>query len=174
VRALWYARDGVAARRDSAPGRVLPDSAIVAAAEQDPKDERALLVIPGFGGRSVRRLARVWLDALDEARALPDDALPVNQPVDGPPPPHRWAERDPIAAARLTRCRQIVVATAEGNRLPPENLISPDYVRRLAWSPPDDTSVQTVSDTLRGFGARNWQIALLAAQLAEALPDPLT
>src|SRR6185369_5094487 len=96
VRALWYARDGVAARRDTAPGRVLPDSAIVAAAEQDPKDERALLVIPGFGGRSVRRLARVWLDALDEARALPDDALPVNQPVEGPPPPHRWAERDPV------------------------------------------------------------------------------
>ena len=37
VRALWYARDGVAARRDSAPGRVLPDSAIVAAAEHRPE-----------------------------------------------------------------------------------------------------------------------------------------
>jgi ribonuclease D len=65
VRALWYARDGVASRRDSAPGRVLPDSAIVAAAEADPKDERTLLAIAGFGGRSVRRLARLWLDALD-------------------------------------------------------------------------------------------------------------
>ncbi|WP_438873033.1 ribonuclease D [Paractinoplanes toevensis] len=172
VRSLWYARDGVASRRDSAPGRVLPDSAIVAAAEQDPKDERALLAIPGFGGRSVRRLARVWLDALDEARALPDDALPVNQPVDGPPPPHRWAERDPIAAARLARCRQVVVTTAESNNLPPENLISPDYVRRLAWSPPDEATSQTVGDILRGFGARNWQVALLADQLAEALPDP--
>ncbi|WP_438871156.1 ribonuclease D [Paractinoplanes tereljensis] len=172
VRSLWYARDGVAARRDSAPGRVLPDSAIVAAAEQDPKDERALLAIPGFGGRSVRRLARVWLDALDEARALPDDALPVNQPMDGPPPPHRWAERDPVAAARLARCRQVVVATAEANNLPPENLISPDYVRRLAWSPPDEATSQTVGDTLRGFGARNWQVTLLADQLAEALPDP--
>jgi ribonuclease D len=174
VRALWYARDGVAARRDSAPGRVLPDSAIVAAAEQDPKDERALLVIPGFGGRSVRRLARVWLDALDEARALPDDALPINQPMDGPPPPHRWAERDPIAAARLARCRTVVVGTAESHRLPPENLISPDYIRRLAWSPPDEVSAQTISDTLRGFGARNWQIELLAVQLAEVLPDPVT
>ena len=172
VRALWYARDGVAARRDSAPGRVLPDSAIVAAAETDPKDERALLVIPGFGGRSVRRLARVWLDALDEARALPDDELPINQPVEGPPPPHRWAERDPVAAARLTRCRQVVVTTAEANRLPPENLISPDFVRRLAWSPPDEVTPQTVADTLRGFGARNWQLTLLCDQLAKALPDP--
>ncbi|WP_436527167.1 HRDC domain-containing protein [Actinoplanes sp. HUAS TT8] len=174
VRALWYARDGVAARRDSAPGRVLPDSAIVAAAEADPKDERTLLAIPGFGGRSVRRLAKIWLDALDQARALPDDALPVNQPVEGPPPPHRWAERDPIAAARLARCRAVVVGTAETHRLPPENLISPDYIRRLAWSPPDDVSAQTVSDTLRGFGARNWQVSLIANQLAAVLPSPLT
>jgi ribonuclease D len=172
VRALWYARDGVAARRDSAPGRVLPDSAIVAAAEMDPKDERTLLGIPGFGGRSVRRLARIWLDALDQARSLPDDALPVNQAVDGPPPPHRWAERDPIAAARLARCRQIVVGTAEQHNLPPENLISPDFVRRLAWSPPDEMTARTVGDTLLGFGARNWQVALLADQLAEALPEP--
>jgi len=174
VRALWYARDGVAARRDSAPGRVLPDSAIVAAAEADPKDERSLLAISGFGGRSVRRLARVWLDALDEARALPDDDLPVNQPVEGPPPPHRWAERDPVAAARLTRCRAVVVATAEANNLPPENLVSPDYVRRLAWSPPDEISPRTVGETLLGFGARNWQVGLLADQLAAALPAPAT
>ncbi|WP_438820868.1 HRDC domain-containing protein [Actinoplanes cyaneus] len=173
VRALWYARDSVAARRDSAPGRVLPDSAIVAAAEADPKDERTLLAIPGFGGRSVRRLAKIWLDALDQARALPDDALPVNQPVEGPPPPHRWAERDPVAAARLARCRAVVVGTADTHRLPPENLISPDYIRRLAWSPPDDISAQTVSDTLRGFGARNWQVGLIASQLAAVLPPPL-
>jgi ribonuclease D len=172
VRALWYARDGVAARKDSAPGRVLPDSAIIAAAELDPKDERTLLTLPGFGGRSVRRLARVWLDALDEARALPDEALPVNQPVDGPPPPHRWAERDPIAAARLARCRQIVIGTAEAHTLPPENLISPDFIRRLAWSPPDEVSPQTVADTLRGFGARNWQVGLIADGIATALPDP--
>ena len=31
-------------------------------------------------------------------RQLPDDALPVTPPVEGPPPPHRWAERDPVAA----------------------------------------------------------------------------
>jgi ribonuclease D len=172
VRALWYARDGVASRRDAAPGRVLPDSAIVAAAETDPKDERTLLGLPGFGGRSVRRLARVWLDALDEARSLADDELPVSQPLDGPPPPHRWAERDPVAAARLARCRQVVIGTAEAHTLPPENLISPDYVRRLAWAPPDPVTPQTVSDTLRGFGARAWQVSLVADGLATALPDP--
>ncbi len=172
VRALWYARDAIAARRDSAPGRVLPDSAIVAAAELDPRDERALLAVTGFGGRSVRRLARTWLEALEQARALPDDELPVSLPVEGPPPPHRWAERDPVAAARLARCRAVVTGTAAQHKLPPENLVSPDHIRRLAWTPPGEVSVSTVSDTLRGFGARAWQVGLIAADLAEALVDP--
>jgi ribonuclease D len=38
---------------------VLPDSAIIAAAELDPEDERTPLSLPGFGGRPVRRPARV-------------------------------------------------------------------------------------------------------------------
>ena len=62
VRALWYARDRIAPRRDSAPGRVLPDIAIIAAAENDPKDEAALFALAGYGGRSTRRLSHIWLD----------------------------------------------------------------------------------------------------------------
>ncbi|MFC0028161.1 HRDC domain-containing protein [Micromonospora chaiyaphumensis] len=172
VRSLWYARDQIAARRDAAPGRVLPDSAIVAAAELDPKDEKTLLTLPGFGGRSVRRLARTWLAALDDARQLPDDALPVTPVVEGPPPPHRWAERDPVAAGRLARCREVVVGTAGAHNLPPENLIAPDYVRRLAWQPPEEITDDTVAETLRTFGAREWQITLLLPALTEALHLP--
>ena len=172
VRSLWYARDQIAARRDAAPGRVLPDSAIVAAAELDPKDEKTLLTLPGFGGRSVRRLARTWLAALDDARQLPEDALPVTPTVEGPPPPHRWAERDPVAAARLARCREVVVRIAGGHNLPPENLIAPDSIRRLAWVPPEEITDETVAETLRGFNAREWQIALLLPHLPDALSDP--
>ena len=169
VRALWYARDEVAARRDVAPGRVLPDTAIIAAAELDPADERSLLMLPGFGGRSVRRLARTWLAALAEARALPEEALPVTPVYDGPPPPHRWAEKDPAAAARLTRCRRVVTETAAAHRLPPENLITPDYVRRLAWEPPEEVTPESVRQTLAYLGARPWQTDLIAALLAAAL-----
>jgi ribonuclease D len=169
VRALWYARDTIAARRDAAPGRVLPDAAIIAAAEMDPADERSLLVLPGFGGRSVRRLARTWLAALAEARDLPDDALPTTPTHDGPPPPHRWAERDPAAAARLTRCRAVVTELATTHRLPPENLITPEHVRRLAWQPPDELTPVAVGQALAGCGARPWQVELLAAELAAAL-----
>ncbi|HET8657888.1 MAG TPA: ribonuclease D [Micromonosporaceae bacterium] len=172
VRAMWYARDEVAARRDSAPGRVLPDSAIIAAAETDPKDERALVLLPGFGGRAGRRLARNWLAALDEARSLPEAALPTTPPLDGPPPAHRWAERDPVAAARLVRCRAVVTGVAQAHTLPPENLVSPDTIRRLCWSPPSHPAVETVAAALASYGARSWQIDLLAPGLATALVDP--
>jgi ribonuclease D len=172
VRALWYARDTIAARRDTAPGRILPDSAIVAAAESDPKDERTLVALPGFGGRSVRRLARTWLDALDDARELAVEDLPTTPPSDGPPPPHRWAERDPVAAARLARCREAVNRLAAQYAVPPENLLAPDSVRRLAWSPPDPVDLEAVSAALKEYGARQWQIDLTAADLTQALPIP--
>jgi ribonuclease D len=171
VRALWQARDVVARRRDSAPGRVLPDAAIVAAADADPRDERSLLGLTGFSGRSVRRLTSVWLDALAEARALPDAALPQSPAADGPPPAHRWAERDPIAAARLARCREVVIRIATANELPPENLVPPDAVRRLAWTPPERLDASGVANALGASGVRGWQIALLAEDLAVALAD---
>jgi ribonuclease D len=172
VRALWYARDEIAARRDTAPGRVLPDAAIIAAAELDPQDEPTLLAVPGFGGRSVRRLARVWLEALAGARVLRDTELPVPPTPDGPPPPHRWSERDPVAAARLARCREVVTRIAAEHRLPPENLIAPDAVRRLAWTPPEKLVPASVAAALAGTGARHWQIDLIVDELTAALADP--
>jgi len=172
VRALWNARDRVAARRDSAPGRVLADSAIIAAAEADPANERDLLAIQGFGGRYVRRLAPVWLDALQDARNLRDSELPQQAVSDGPPPPHRWAERDPVAAGRLTRCRDAVARLATHHSLPPENLVSPDAVRRLAWTPPVEITAATVDEALIGAGVRAWQRGLLVAALAQALVTP--
>jgi len=172
VRALWYARDRIAARRDSAPGRVLPDIAIIAAAEHDPKDEASLFALAGYGGRSTRRLGHVWLEALEAARKLADTDLPQPPPADGPPPPHRWAERDPAAAARLTRCREVVTRLAADHNLPPENLVAPDSIRRLAWTPPEVIDESTVVEALAATGVRHWQSGLLAGELAGALPEP--
>jgi ribonuclease D len=170
VRSLWLARDEVAQRRDVAPGRVLPDSAIVGAAQADPADERALLAVPGFGNRNARRLTRTWLDALAAVRDTPDAQLPpATLPSDGPPPPHRWAERDPAAAERLSRSRAAVTAIAAEHHLPTENLIAPDTVRRLAWEPPDPADEPAVREFLGSHGARHWQVELTAAALTEAL-----
>jgi ribonuclease D len=64
-----------------------------------------------------------------------------------------------------------VTSLAEQHDLPTENLISPQLVRNLAWEPPADVSVQTVAAELRAAGAREWQIGLIAEQLAAALAD---
>jgi ribonuclease D len=63
----------------------------------------------------------------------------------------------------------VVTELAAEYTLPPENLISPDYVRRLAWDPPEEISTETVAWTLTRSGARRWQTDLLAAGLTEAL-----
>ncbi len=66
----------------------------------------------------------------------------------------------------------MVVGTAGAHRLPAENLISPDSVRRLAWQPPEEITDETVAETLRTLGAREWQLALLLPALTRALRTP--
>jgi ribonuclease D len=56
--------------------------------------------------------------------------------------------------------------------MPPENLVQPDLVRRLAWSPPEPPTSEAVAATLRAGGARAWQVGLVTAPLAGALPEP--
>ena len=170
VRALWEARDSLARQRDIAPGRVLPDSSIVQAAVAAPESEDALLQLPVFRGRSQRRIADVWLRALRTAARLPKSDLPdPSPPHDGPPPPNRWGDRDPAAAARLSAVRAALTTIAEANRLPVENLLQPDLVRRTCWRPPADLSASVVADTLRDGGAREWQIGLTVDALSQAL-----
>lgn len=176
VRALWEARESFAASRDIAPGRVLPDAAIVNAAVTDPETESALVALPVFGGRTQRRRARTWFDALRRARALPAEELPaVRAPVDGPPPPARWAEREPDAARRLDAAKVVLAEISEQTLVPVQNLLRPDLVRRLCWSPPplDDGDPQAaVEEALEAGGARRWQRDLTAEALTRALTAP--
>jgi ribonuclease D len=170
VRSLWETRDRLAATRDVAPGRILPDSAIVEAALAMPTTVEALSAMPVFGGRSTRRAAGTWFAAIEAARALPDDQLPAaHLPASGPPPPRSWPERDPAAAARLSALRAGVGSVADAHKLPTENLLAPDYIRRIAWTPPEDPSVPVIEGILAGFGARPWQIELTAEVIVKGL-----
>jgi ribonuclease D len=171
VRELWQERDKIARRRDMSPTRLLLDAAIIAAARAVPGSTEELAAIPGFGGRSSRRHAPEWMRALARARALPDRALPeMSAPAtDGPPPAHRWPERDPDAAKRLTAVRTVVAALADSSGLPAENLLPPDAVRRLSWQPAEPVSAEAVAADLTGYGARPWQVELTAVPIAKAL-----
>jgi ribonuclease D len=173
VRALWEARDMLARKRDTAPGRVLPDAAVINAVLSAPATPADLLALPVYGGRSTRRHVELWWGALQKAAAMDEADLPMSAPPgDGPPAPSRWAERDPVAAKRLARLRAAVTALAEEHTMPAENLLPPDAVRRLAWTPPAVIDLAAVEQALAQHGARRWQVALTAAALAAALPDP--
>ncbi|RZQ61551.1 ribonuclease D [Amycolatopsis suaedae] len=170
VRALWELRDEMARKRDRAPSRVLPDSAIVAAVTADPKTAADLQKLPVFSGRVQRRYASTWMRPLQAAKALPAAELPSPAPPhDGPPPPNRWADKDPDAAARLSAARAALTKIAEHHQLPVENLLLPDLVRRTCWRPPAEPGAEGVAEALRTGGARPWQIELTAAALAAAL-----
>lgn len=170
VRALWLERDKIARRRDLSPTKVLTDAAIVEAARVMPNGAQELAAIPGFTSRGARRHMAEWARAIERARAEPDKALPTSSapPGDGPPPAHRWHDRDPEAARRLTAARAVVAALADSHHLPTENLIPPDAVRRLSWQPPAEVSAESVGADLARYGARPWQVGLTAIPIAKA------
>jgi ribonuclease D len=173
VKELWEARDAIAAQRDVTPGRIIPDSAIVEAANALPRDRSTLLNLKGFKGRGAQRYANRWVEALRAARALPDEELPpLAARYDGPPPPRSWADRDPVAAARLSTARSELALRAKDLNLPVENLVTPDFVRRVMWEPPEVEEhelVDAVAERLRGLGARAWQVELTTDILAKAI-----
>jgi ribonuclease D len=174
VKALWETRDELASQRDVSPGRIIPDAAIVEAALALPNDRETLLAVKGFRGRGAERYARKWVEALREARSLPDDELPpLASRYDGPPPPRAWAERNPEAAARLTTARAGLAVLSEQHNTPVENILTPDYVRRLMWEPPTAPDLETaIAETLTSMGARQWQVDLTLALLTEAIRNP--
>jgi ribonuclease D len=176
VRELWTIRDELAESLDTTPGRLIPDSAMIAAANSLPTNGKLLMATDGFHGRAARRYLDTWVEALKRARALPDSELPpLANRSDGPPQVRSWADRDPIAAGRLDAARTAVAALSEERNVPIENLLTPDSLRRVLWSPPkvgDDELDQAVSDELLRLGARRWQIDLMAPLITQAIRHP--
>lgn len=167
ARELWQAREEYAQEVDTSPGRLLPDRAIVAAVIADPPSKSALAALKEFNGRASRSQLDRWWGAFERGRA--ETQLPVERvPGDGPPPPRAWADRNPEADARLKGARAAVdeIATALG--MPVENLLTPDLLRRVAWTPPEVIDGETIGSALRTLGARAWQVEETAQAIADA------
>lgn len=174
VRELWLTRDEIAEQRDVTPGRIIPDAAIVAAAQALPEDRSALLATKGFHGRGAERYSSRWVAALGRVAEMEERDLPTRSPRgDGPPLPRAWAEKDPVAARRLALAREAMTALAEQHHLPVENLLTPDFLRRTLWTPPstrDPAALPArVADALAALGARPWQVELTGPVLVEAI-----
>lgn len=170
ARRMWIARDEMAQQRDIAPGRVLPDAAISAAAIARPTSRKQLSELPAFTGRGTKRRIDYWWQAVADANVTPDSDLPpANAASTGPPPPRSWPDRAPEAAARLAQARGFLNEASTKLGIPTENILTPDIARRLCWEPPTPRDESAVAAYLAAAGARQWQINLTCVGLTAAL-----
>lgn len=169
ARELWIARDELAQERDTAPGRLLPDRSIIAAAAEPPRSAGSLAAQKSFSGRASRSELDRWWTAIVRAKETED--LPSRSARSGREIPHHrsWAQRFPDAAARLQAARDVLASRSAELDIPIENLLLPDAVRRLAWEPPEPVTVESIRLALSEQGARPWQVELIAADFVDAL-----
>jgi len=171
ARELWVARDELARERDIAPGRLVPDLSLTAAARQLPTSKNELSAMREFSGRASRTEIDRWWAAIQAGVATSD--LPVlRSNGDSLPPPRAWAERNPEADRRLKNARAAIGTLSEQRSIPIENILTPELLRRVAWTPPEPIDASTIGATLQELGARAWQIELTAGPIALAFVEP--
>jgi len=167
ARALWQAREEYAREQDVAPGRLVPDRALIAAVLADPSSKQALAGVKEFNGRASRTQLDRWWNAIVAGREVTD--LPPDRVAsDTLPPPRAWIDRNPEADRRLKAARPAVEARAEELNMPTENLLTPETLRRVAWAPPAEVTVETIGAALSDLGARPWQIDQTAQVIADS------
>jgi ribonuclease D len=168
IREVWHARDAIAREQDIAAGRILSDSHIVTLASSGLKTESELKTLSFMHLRNVKRHSSTWISAALKAHSLPDEELPaLKLPVTGPPAPRNWEVRNPQAWRRLEFARAQLAMTAEKLGLPVENLMTPDTIRRVLWTPPQ--SADLLRQVLSDHNARPWQIDIVFPVLETAI-----
>ena len=159
---LWYARDEIAQAEDVAPGRLIPDRSIMVAVEMMPKSKRELAENKAFHGRASRSKLNDWWQAISNAEQV--EIAESAQRSNGIPNHRSWEKRFPEAHLRLTSIRPMLVELAEQLKLPIENLITPDYFRRVMFEPSSDIGSQLLE-----LGARKWQVELVGPVIEAGL-----
>lgn len=171
ARELWHARDEYARSINVAPGRLLPDSSIIAVATNIPRSHGELAKNKDFRGRASRTELQRWWQAI--LRAKKSDDLPTLRPLERAPfPPHRlWEKKYPEPHRRLSQARAALTLEAERLRIPLENLLKPDILRHLAWHPPEIITDDAISARLAELGARPWQRQATTQIIAASFVD---
>ena len=159
---LWKRRDEIARERDVAPGRLVPDRSIMAVVATPPKSKAELAGNKQFHGRASRELLSEWWQAIVESEAL-EISAPVMDP-DHMPNHRNWDRRFPEAHIRYTTLRPLIQAKAEELNLATEMLLTPDFLRRVCFTPTQDFEIQ-----LKELGARQWQIELVSPVITDGL-----
>jgi ribonuclease D len=166
AKALWEAREQLAQKLDVSPGRLVPDRSLVHAAKLQIKTKSQLANDKNFNGRASRTYLDIWWQALEtglNTRELP----PLRAQATGIPNHRNWPGKFPDAEARLQAAKVIIAELSERISVPAENLLTPDFLRQTCFEPIGLDS-DAIATQLRGYGAREWQIALVASPLGDA------
>jgi ribonuclease D len=135
----------------------------MAAVNQAPKSRSELANNKEFQGRASRTLLSTWWDAINNAPAL-DIALEPLEKGTGIPNHKSWERRFPGAHHHLEVVRPLVMQLASELKIPIENLLTPDFLRRVCFEPQDDVASQLAS-----YGARSWQVELVTEVIQKGL-----
>jgi ribonuclease D len=173
VKALWEARDDLAAHLDISPGRVLSDmaiSTIALATESSPlatkRDLEKVLRPIGLRARWFENTPR-WIKAISAALALEEDLCPpTRSKSEALPPIKLWRDRFPEKYAPLSHARHEMSLKAAELELPVENLLTPELLRQVCWRLP---APDGVAPLLSSMGARPWQVEIATPILQFAL-----
>ena len=170
ARELWQARDDFARETDTAPGRLVPDSALVAAARTIPATKRDLVGMREFTGRASRSQIDRWWDAIQAGLNTTDPPV-LRAPGDSMPPPRAWSDKNPEADRRLKTARAAVIEVSTELNIPVENLLTPELLRRVAWAPPEPADESSIRAALAEMGAREWQLDATAQVIDKAFVE---
>lgn len=175
VRELWTSRDEVARKLDKAPGRIVQDVAISELAALAARTRPAkvpsfddLRRVNGFKRRTALAYEALWREALDRVNSLTSRQLPaLRVEQEGPSMPRTWERRHPAAFARWNKIRPATQKLAAELGIAPENLVSPDTLRRITFEPPSPLTEQSLEARLAELGARPWQRERLVPLMLE-------
>ena len=172
ARELWEARDAFAREIDTAPGRLVPDASLIAAAKAMPESRHGLASLREFNGRASRsELPRWW--AAVEAGRITEDLPALRVASEAIPPPRVWSDRNPEADRRLKAARAAITLISTEVDIPVENVLTPELLRRLAWTPPQPLDLESIRDRLVEMGARSWQVDAIAQVILDAFVDAI-
>jgi ribonuclease D len=165
---LWLAREELAIEKDVAPGRLIPDSSIVAAVKEHPKTRSELASLKSFAGRASRTFIDTWWKAIEEGTNT-RHLVEVRPKPTGIPNHRNWPQKFPKAHARLIASKELLAAISVEQEIPQENILNPEALRSLCFEPPEIITVETVREALLKSFARDWQVALVANGLVDTL-----
>ena len=177
ARELWHAREEISQQRDIAPGRLLPNRALLDIALSEPDSPHGLIRAVGGKGMPSRDVRR-WLGVVERALAADPATWPRRRDprANATPSKPGWERHYPESWQMLQLCREDIAASAQDLDIRPDILLTPAILRETVWNAPDSGpawDTHQAAAALKKAGARPWQVHLTAPILAAAHAEML-